>query len=365
MRVTQRKILLVGTVPSDSALETFELVGPKLGEHLTGIGDGETGMRRRWISWLAIPYRDNPSLETVRWALPVDPDAPDEWREPGDDWVKKGYADSPLFRVKPGAEEIHFAPFGYADAAQESYALFRDLRDQGILGRHLRFTVSFPLTESATRPFLESERDFEPMWRAYEDTIRREIALILEAIPADDLIIQFDVCHEVIAVDQDDQLEGDIPWEAPGDPLERYLSAVTEFAKHIPSEVVMGLHLCYGDLGHKHVVEPQDLGIVTRMANAARAAVTRPIDFYHMPVPRDRTDDAYFEPLGDLDIGEGKLFLGLVHHTDGLEGTNRRIATAKRHIEDFGISTECGWGRRRKETIPELIEIHRKAVNAL
>ena len=101
------------------------------------------------------------------------------------------------------------------------------------------------------------------------------------------------------------------------------------------------------------------------MANAGVAAAGRPIDFVHMPVPRDRSDDAYFAPLGDLAIGDTKLFIGLVHHTDGLEGTLRRLETAKKYASGFGLSTECGWGRRQPDTIPELMQIITQAAAQL
>jgi hypothetical protein len=52
------------------------------------------------------------------------------------------------------------------------------------------------------------------------------------------------------------------------------------------------------------------------------------------------------------------LCLGLVHHTDGVEGTRRRIAAAERFVSGFSIATECGFGRRRPETIAELLQIH-------
>jgi hypothetical protein len=48
-----------------------------------------------------------------------------------------------------------------------------------------------------------------------------------------------------------------------------------------------------------------------------------------MPVLRNRNDDAYFAPLRRLTPHpETELYLGLVHFTDGVEGTRRRIATA-------------------------------------
>jgi hypothetical protein len=48
----------------------------------------------------------------------------------------------------------------------------------------------------------------------------------------------------------------------------------------------------------------------------------------------------------------------LVHYTDGVEGTKRRLATAKTYAEKFSIATECGFGRRDPRTIPELLRIH-------
>jgi len=87
--------------------------------------------------------------------------------------------------------------------------------------------------------------------------------------------------------------------------------------------------------------------------------VRRPIAYIHMPVPADRSDDAYFRPLAGLKLHpETRLFLGLVHDTDGVEGTRKRIAAAETHLRDFGISTECGFGRRPPETIPDLLRVH-------
>jgi hypothetical protein len=94
-------------------------------------------------------------------------------------------------------------------------------------------------------------------------------------------------------------------------------------------------------------------------ANNVSAGISRTIELIHMPVPRDRDDDAYFAPLKDLRLRpETRISLGLVHHTDGVAGTRRRIATAQRHLRDFAIATECGFGRRDPATLPELLRIH-------
>jgi hypothetical protein len=68
----------------------------------------------------------------------------------------------------------------------------------------------------------------------------------------------------------------------------------------------------------------------------------------HMPVPIDRADAAFFAPLQHLRLGPGtELYLGLVHAQDGVEGTKRRIAAAKKYVQNFGIASECGISRGR------------------
>ncbi|MBA2680567.1 MAG: hypothetical protein H0U76_19495 [Ktedonobacteraceae bacterium] len=82
-----------------------------------------------------------------------------------------------------------------------------------------------------------------------------------------------------------------------------------------------------------------------------------------MPVPRNRADEAYFAPLRDLHLHpETKLYLGLVHNSDGVEGAQKRIAAAQQVVSDFGVATECGMGRRPEETIPDLIRLHSSVV---
>ena len=104
----------------------------------------------------------------------------------------------------------------------------------------------------------------------------------------------------------------------------------------------------------------------TPFPSAVSTGVKREINWIHMPMPRNRTDDAYFAPLRRLQLHpETELYLGLVHFTDGVEGTRRRVAVAQKVVADFGVATECGMGRRNPETIPELLRIHSKVAAPL
>ena len=156
-------------------------------------------------------------------------------------------------------------------------------------------------------------------------------------------------------------------WALTGEPgpEERYEKTIARLSSRIPDTVQVGYHLCYADLGHKHRKEPEDLGLVVQMANRTAQVSGRRADYFHMPVPRNRTDEAYFGPLKKLAIDDATLFLGLVHYSDGLDGARHRIDVARKFCGEFGISTECGFGRRPPEQVPKLLELHKSIVQSV
>ena len=87
----------------------------------------------------------------------------------------------------------------------------------------------------------------------------------------------------------------------------------------------------------------------------------RPIQFFHLPVPKGRTDDAYFAPLEKLKLGpQTELYLGLIHHNDAA-GDATRLAAARRHTRVDGIGTECGMARGDPARLPALLAAHVRA----
>jgi hypothetical protein len=196
---------------------------------------------------------------------------------------------------------------------------------------------------------LSAQQDAEP---AVEKVFRAEVDEIVAKIPNHELSIQWDVCYEIVAHDGGPPLYHN-------DILEGSVERVNRLLGYILDPVEAGIHLCYGDPGHKHIVEPENLGTSVQFANAICAGSPRDVNWMHMPVPRGRNDAAYFEPLKDLSLRpETELYLGLVHLTDGLDGASQRIAAAEAARSDFGIATECGFGRRPPETIPDLLQLH-------
>src|SRR5206468_706050 len=78
-----------------------------------------------------------------------------------------------------------------------------------------------------------------------------------------------------------------------------------------PADVELGYHFCYGDVQHRHFTEPRDAARLVEIANALAASLGRPLTWVHLPVPRDRADDAYYAPLAGLRLRpETELYLG-------------------------------------------------------
>jgi hypothetical protein len=332
-------------VPMDNAEAVFSAVGSALGARIKQIPDGETGDRLDWIAWLEVVFANSPALEQ----------SDELFRVHATGLARKRY------RLKPGKSiaDIRFDNLFYADKAKESYATFKRLRDAGKIAPGTRFQVDLVPAHSVLWLFLAEELQ-APVDPIYNNALMREIDKLAATIPHQDLSIQFDVASAVFARLQRE--ETGVYGDDKAAMQEKFAAILAGLANRVPADIPVLFHFCYGDSNHRHVVEPTDMGDMVDMATRLNALVKRPINLIHMPVPRDRGDDAYFAPLRNLKLRPETTFaLGLVHHTDGLDGTARRMATARKYATNFAIGTECGFGRRKPETIPELLRIHAEA----
>ena len=337
-----RQIHLVGSVPLSDARAVFTAASRALGPRLKRIPDGETGERSDWITWLEPVFADNPALEKSDELFRVHATGTARIR----------------YRLKPGktAKDVRFGNLFYADVAQASYAQFAALKRAGAIAPDVRFQIDLVPAHSVIWLFLQDDLH-QPLDPIYNEALKREIDKIAAALPHGEIAIQFDVASAVFARLQ--RNEPNAYGKDRAEMLARFSAILTDLAEQVPADIELMFHFCYGDSNHKHVVEPRDMADMVDMANRLAADIKRPIALIHMPVPRDRADDGYFAPLKRLRLEpQSELCLGLVHLTDGVAGTRRRLAAAERHVEAFSIATECGFGRRDPRTIPELLRIH-------
>jgi hypothetical protein len=307
----------VGSIPLPDAETVFRTLSAATGPYLKRLPDGETGIRKTWIRFLQGVLADNPAIEVAHDVPPF------KFTQ----WDGKVLREIPRLRLKPGVRpDPKTFTTGYADMAIQSWQLFDRLQKAGVIPASVKFQISLPT----------------PIAPTYNN------------MPNDRIAVQWDVCQEVLA------------WEGyyepgPVDFRSETIAVLTEIGDAVPAAIELGYHLCYGSPADEHCVQPKDAGIMVEIVNRVAAGVRRPIQFFHLPVPKPRTDDSYYAPLAGLKLRpETELYLGLIHHDDEA-GNTARLAAARRHCRVDGIATECGMARGDPARLPALLAAHARA----
>jgi hypothetical protein len=334
--VTQ-DLLLVGSIPLETSEEVFRIFGSALGRWLPYMPDGEIGERQYWVDGIA--YRvlnGHPELETLKRPAP-DQNGVEQWRP-------RGMHDQFRFRVRTGIERVRFGDpgwrLGYTRDAISSYYVFRMLKKEGALSPHLRFQVCLPLTNSAVTSFFPDPADHARIVPGFTEALRNEVRKIVEKIPPSELAIQWDLAIENRYLEATLAKDG---LAAAKKEAEFLLSPCLEISPHIPREVQLGYHTCFGTLNGWPTRQPKDLTGSVLLINAATALSGRPVDFVHIPT-LGTSQDEFFKPLSGLRIGDARVYLGLIHHLNGFR-VREQILAARKHLSDFGIAAPCGFGR--------------------
>jgi hypothetical protein len=319
---------------------------------LRRIPDGETGDRGNWIFFQLQRFLQQP------WLVPDTPvDAPE-----GE------YQQLPKLKLADGVDpaNVSWPDIGYASAYLGSWETFQALRDDGAIPPGVRFQVEYPTPLASISGYIvpEEQRALLP---SYERAMFADLARLLDAIPHDQIAVQWDVAVEFGVLEQA---------FAPGDEtFSDIVAGLVRCIDQVPADVPAGLHLCYGDYGHHHFMQPQSLSLQVQVLNGVSAAAARPVSFVSFTVPQDQRDQSYFEPLADLSAGpDTELNFALVpYHPDTQEpGTTQAqarlidaaLARSPGGPRAWGICTECGMGRAEREEIPVLLDLHREILAA-
>ena len=269
-----KDLLLVGSIPLDTAEEVMRTFGGPLGPYLPAMPDGEVGERRSWVNrFCYLVYSGHRDLETLH--RPPDLNGVEQLLP-----VKR--EDSWKFRVRPGVKEVRFGMpglrLGYARDATASYFVFKTLREKGVLPPDMRFQISIPMVNSVVRTLYFPE---------------------------------------------------------PGD-IDKIFGGWPSFT-------------------------PPDFGRAVELINASIEAAGRRSDWVHIPT-LDRADPAHYTPFKELQTGDARIYLGMIHNMESLA---RRIEAAHRVIPNFGLAAYCGFGRTPPEQLPQILEDHLKAVEMI
>ena len=324
MATNAREVLLVGSMPLQPASAVFETVGEHIGDLVRRIPDGE---QLGWVQAAFRSHEQNPALEVSR-QVPLQ---------------AKGASPINVFRLRPGltAQDLTLGPYGYADNALASYAQFRQARDEGKVREGTRFQVTMPGPGTSVSVIELPAEEILPRARA---ALLAELEQVVAGIPADDLTIQLDVGMEA---EHEEYLRRPTAFDAPLHQVfhwthEQMADAVAAVANQVPEGAELGIHVC--SIWHHDPDGGQDNAVLVDTANALTERITRPIAYVHLPVIPEH-DAADFAPLKELRLQpDTKLFLGLIHVSDGLEGARRRVVAAQTVVSDFGVGFFCGLG---------------------
>jgi hypothetical protein len=333
---SHRLVHFVGSVPLANTAEVMRAIGPRFAELSPRIPDGETGARSLWIQFQGSAMERAENLVKRR------------------EYVLSPTITQPVYGLLSPDAPVAFGALGYAENAIDSYREFRSLKRSGQIHESARFQVSLPTPLAVTAGFIEPNSQ-QATESAYERQRLSELTEICRAIPAKELAVQWDVAYEILFLAG---YRGSTYFDMSRAGMLRRLIALGE---QVPAGVELGYHLCYGDPGHKHLVEPFDLALCVEISNELAKGLTRAVEWIHMPVPRERKDVNYFRPLGSLSVPDHtQIMIGLIHLTDGFNGSIERMRTAAEFLPRFGIATECGFGRRDPKSIENLLVLHKK-----
>jgi hypothetical protein len=339
--MVRHQVHLVGGVPLSSAGDVFETASRILGPALSRIPDGEVG--RPWMGWFSPVITENSFLEKTN----------EEFRPHAG-----GYATF-RYRLKSGvqAREVVFSRLRHAEIAIESYRIFSRLKAQGKVAAEAKYLCTLAHPIPIIRRYFSDDLQglLEP---AFERALTAEVEKIVDAIPHEELAIQWDCASAIFATLQ---LGKPNRFGPTRDAMHAELAQrLARFGAIVPADVDLLYHFCYGNSNGKHSVEPSSTRDAVMMANRVRSLLRRerPVQLIHLPVPIDRDDEGYFEPLADLDHHpDGALALGLVHPRDGVEGTRRRMDMARRYLPSFAIATECGLSHIPRDSVIAVLKL--------
>ncbi len=339
-----------GSVNLPDAETVMREISSRIPAGVSRMTDGETGERGYWIHFQIEKFLAMPEFESIESGQAYDI---------GDTEAPA----MPRLRLSDGAsaETVSWPDLGYADAYSNSFEVFRRLQEDGTISPGVRLQMQYPTPLASMATTIVPE-DLPGVSASYEAALFADLDHVLATIPHDLCAVQWDVAVEF------GLLEGE--FAAPV-PLEQIAPGLVRCVDHVPEDVPVGLHLCYGDYGHQHFKQPESLAMQVQVVNAVVSAAHRPVNWVSFTVPQNRSDADYFAPLRDLRPGpETELYFALVpyHPADQPQGTTAEqvrlidaaLAQSASGTREWGICTECGMGRAATEDVPTLLDLHRE-----
>ncbi|WIX77808.1 hypothetical protein QRX50_41480 [Amycolatopsis carbonis] len=317
-----RRLHFVGTLPQFAdADEAFRWQRGELAGQLRRISGGETGKRLQWFVPVVKELKRSGAVRVVK----------------DGDWT--GYDDTDRLaarRLEPGQIPLHIA-----DDALAEFELLRASGNPATAGEPLQVGAPGYLDMAL---FIFGPLGVVKHARAFLRAAQAQISRV-QAAEGDRVVFQLELPLALIAV------------TAAPPPLRRLVAELMAFlvprqAARAPEGTRFGVHLCFGDLGHRALRQPRSAAPMVALANAVvrRWPVGRPLDFVHLPMSGGDEPPpaaAFYAPLRRLRPGSAVVVAGIAHERQD----ERAQLTVRDHVETalgrpVDLATSCGLGRR-------------------
>jgi hypothetical protein len=341
-----------GSVNLPDAETVMREISARIPTGVRRMTDGETGERNYWIHFQIQKFLAMPELETVSSGQAYETE-------------DAGAPAMPQLRLADGVspDAVNWPDLGYADAYIESFQTFRALQEDGTIPADVRFQVQYPTPIAPLAGSIVPE-DLPRLAMSYEVALLADLDKAIATIGHDRCAVQWDVAVEFGLLE-----DAFGPGTSP--PFEEIAASLARCADHVPDDVPVGMHLCYGDYGHQHFKQPDSLDLQVRLVNAVVKTANRMVNWFSFTVPQGRGDADYFAPLSDLQAGpDTELYFALVPYypDDQPPGTTAEqvrlidaaLAQSSSGSREWGICTECGMGRVASNDVPTLLDLHRE-----
>jgi hypothetical protein len=239
--------------------------------------------------------------------------------------------------VRAAADGDPSPGLGLAEVAIDQFRHFWLAKLEGVVPHDLRYVVALPTPYSLLSTLLP-QADTLAVLPRLEAALCAELAALLDALPATEIAIQWDVVGETRV------------WESRGRDLaaprglpERLLESFVRICAAVPQDAELGFHFCHQASAGREPVMPVDSGQVSRLIGAIIASTEREPTYVHVPVPADRDDAGYFQALANLALWPSMdVHLALLHADGDQDAATRRLDAARTVLRRFGIGFPCG-----------------------
>jgi len=356
--MTDRKALLVGSLPFGNEEEAMGFTLEKLGQALFSLPDGEIGEitdeypKGKRAAWVMTAV-DICSADTENWQVIKEKGRMAEGFPADYDEVQK------LKPKRPVSEMHKYLNFGYLDYFKASYPIFQRLREDHNRP-DLKFQVGVPTGLGITismMPPLDAIRYVD----AFNKRIAYEVNEILKIAP--DVIIQLELPAEL-----------KLAYTLPNFMMSLALRSINGLVKKIDPSAQLGIHICLGDLNNVALTQAKTLDKMVKFSNlmVKNWSTHHRLHYVHYPLAEAATppptDKAYYQPLRNIRLPKNVRFIAGFVHEDNIPEANEKILQTIEAIRgtQVDIACSCGLGRRSNETAKRLIEeMKRLAINSL